>query len=407
MLLSIIKWIGSFFRVFDFSKNGYFVMQIADENKKTELPLSKAVEVALDRALSLVSPLGEFHWRGLNHPDKAGIGNVGKWHSNEQGDATFHTGALLCALAWIPEPNDRVLITIDKIISFFELQQSVTKGSLGREIVLDEFYLKFPKSEQNGDTVVSFFAEGKGGAGHMRWTSFVHNDLKYWLRTDVSVDAISFATMGCYWVWKKFPQFKERVVNILKSQYEYYTKTNWRILDDTGQVVRYGNHSTAINPLSKTNQLIFEKIINGQDVAVSPLFLELANSIPTYVKDLRTNYFNCFIGSSQLLIMDDMGFNVKDGIELLYREVRDDRNYYINAVYKKITGKFALTAKHLSTWILNTGHPKGSLEATFSTPDHIKANYCRWELEPKRSCLIKIGDEITGNHDLLLAYYLS
>ena len=135
--------------------------------------------------------------------------------------------------------------------------------------------------------------------------------------------------------------------------------------------------------------------------------LDFINSIPSYIKDLRTNYFNCFIGSSQLLILNDMGFNVKEGTELLYKEIKDDRNYYVNAVYKKITGKLVPTAKDLKTWILNTGHPGGSIGAMFSTPDHIKPNYCRWELEPKKACLIKTGDEITGNHDFLMAYYLS
>jgi hypothetical protein len=286
-------------------------------------------------------------------------------------------------------------------------QQIALAKGIDIEIVLDKFYSQFPKSEQNGDVVLGFFKESAPGKGTMRWTPFEHNGEKYWLRTDVSVDAISFASMGCYWVWKNFPQFKDRVKNILKSQYYYYLKTQWKILDDKNKLVRYGNHSSLINPLSKTNELIFEKIANDKEVRLSVPYLDFINSVPSYIKELRTNYFNSFIGASQLLILTDMGFNVKQAAKLLYEEVKDDRNYYINAIYKKLTGTQVPTAKDQKTWILNTGHPKGTLEATFSTPDHIKPNYCRWELEPKKSCIIKIGDEITGNHDLLMAYYLS
>jgi len=370
--------------------------------KSVILPTHQAIRVVENNIPSLISELGEFHWRGLAHPDKESIGSFGEFHANEQGDATLQTGVLLVGLAWknknLPSRNN--LENIKKILKYFQLHQENNFGGLGRSFVLDEFYQKLPESEQNGKGRV----KSSSPINYMRYRKININNKSYWQRYDISVDDITHAIAGLYWVYKLVPEYSEVAKEILNRQYDFLERHKWKLLDDDGYPMMFGNHSPSSNNLSRVNKIILEYVYNGKIIfdAKDDLFL---SSVPSYIKDTKTEYSKCFADIQQILIMHNMSIPIKKRAEILKKELSDN-NLFFNAVYNKVCNGDLPVAKNQPTWVLNTGHPSGILYGRGSVPMHLRRGYCRWEFAPNHSCLGKTGTELTGNSDLLLAYYI-
>jgi hypothetical protein len=364
----------------------------------TELLISQN----LDR---LVSPIGEFHWRGLNHLDKNHINNVNKFHSNEQGDATLHTGVLLKALVWkFHKTKCKVTLgIIHRLLYYFEIHTLNNRGMLGRNFVLKEFYDLFPDYGKNSDGETSAFKDDAGK--HIRYREVSVDGKIYYQRYDISVDAVSHVIAGLYWCNKFIPEYSSRCINILRSIYDYYQTNNWIIKDDNHREVRYGNHHPKINPFSRTNKIILEAVLNNKHI-FSFLDYIVFNFLPVYLrrKHVRTHYFNTFIASSQFLILNDLGFNIKRGVKNLHKETRGDSNLYIQAIYEKIVNKKDILLPE--NWYIAKGHPIGSKNTNFPTVLEKRVGYCLWEFSPFRKTYYRLGDEITGNHDFLLVYWL-
>lgn len=376
--------------------------------KKTNSVID-SVKIAQENSEKLISPLGEFHWRGLYHPDKLSIGSGGNFHSNEQGDATLHTGSYLGSQAfrYKNSQSETTLSVIDSLLKYFELHQEVNGGGLGRMFVKDEFYQKFPKEEQNGVSKdYNVFNEAEASKFSQRYRPFIYKNEKYWQRYDISVDAISHALFGLFMTYKFVPKFKERVKSIILNQYNYYKKTNWQIIDEEGRVVRYGNHSGKINFFSRVNELIFEYVETGECKATLKDKI-LINGIPSYIRGLKINYFNSFINICQLISLHEIGVDVVNGITRLKYELQEfDDNYLVHSAYSYITKNKTICCWNLEEWGLNYGHPSGTYYSTEIVPQYLRNGYNKWEFSPNRCLVYKNGDEMTGNHDLLLAFWM-
>lgn len=372
------------------------IQQISLNKKEVKLSVRSALQLVEYNIENLVSPLGEFHWRGLNHPDKAYLNNKNEFHANEQGDSALHTGVLLMGLCWkyYQTENPMCLVIIKKLIDYFELHQGFNNGGLARSFVKEKFYEKFPDSERNSEK------------GNMRYRRVLIDKEYYWQRYDISIDAISHVIAGVYWAYKYTP-FKKQCLQILTNQLNYYEKSNWRIRDDLGKIVRYGNHDPDTNLFSKINKIILNRIIHGKDY-FNIIDNALYNSFPSIIGNSSINYFNSFIDITQILIMSDLGYDVNPRLNILYEEIKQDDNYFFNSVYNYIKKQNILkTTQNLKEWVINIGHGYGLLKAKDNVPLNIKRGYFRWEFSPK-VCYDKFaeGNEVTGNSDLLLAYYL-
>ena len=406
-LIKILKFFIKPFRKQDYSANEPIILDMQNSMKPKKYSVAEAIVKATEIAESLISPLGEFHWRGLSNPDKVGIGSNGKFHAHEQGDATLHTGSYLASLAYKYKNlrDSETLESIFKILEYFEYHIQ-SNGCMGRNFVKDEFYLKFPKSEQNGSGSYNLFNEAEAAHYSMRYRKVIINSEVYWQRYDVSVDAISHALFGLFSVYKFVPNLRDRVKPIILSQYNYYKKTDWKIIDDEGNRVRYGDHSPSINFFSRVNELIFEFVETGK-IEWSWWDKAVINGVPSYIGGLNVNYFNSFINICQLLVLHEMGVDVKKAISRLRDEMIEfDDNWLLNSAYSYITGQSVKRCEDLSEWYLNYGHPKGTILSNKIVPQYLRDGYNKWEFTPNRSMVVRYGDEITGNHDLLLAYWV-
>lgn len=407
-LIQILKFIVLPFRQKSFKTNEEAVKRTEQLYPKKSYRVQEAVRIAQENSEKLISPLGEFHWRGLFHPDKLHIGSGGEFHSNEQGDATLHTGSYLASqvFRYKATNDDKIIPIISLLLNYFELHQRYNNGGLGRMFVKDKFYQQFPKEEQNGISKdYNVFNEGEASKFSQRYRPFVYNGEKYWQRYDISVDAISHALFGLFMTYLFVPSQKERAKDIILLQYEYYRRSDWKIIDEEGRVVRYGNHSTKINFFSRINELIFQYVEKG---TVTPTWKDMMviNGIPSYLKGLRINYFNSFINICQLLSLHEMGIDVRKGVSRLRKEMSEGDNWLLNSVYHYITKDKIKCCWDLEEWCLNYGHPAGTLYSERIVSQHVRNGYNKWEFSPNRCLFYTNGTELTGNHDLLLAYWI-
>lgn len=389
----------------EITKADYFYILTADSYIHHTVFTNQTESTVYSRSKELISELGEYHWRGLCHPDKNSIGNCGKFHSNEQGDATFQTGVYLMSLAWKYKntKDSEILLNIEKLLAYYELHQSLNNGGLARSFVADEYYQKFPESEKNGTDI---FQIPEVPGNHMRYRSFIKNGKTYWQRYDMSVDAVSHATAGLYWIYK-FTPYSDRAKNILKKQYDFYIANNWQIKDDSGNILRFGLHDPSINYFSRVNKIIYEKIVNNSDIYTS-VDSAVLNSISAYNKELRTNYFNSYVAFTQYLVLNDIGKDIKTGVKKLWNQVEGDDNFFANGIYNYIYGNNEkILLKNFPYWNITYGHSIGTRVYDYSVPLRIRKAYNKWEFSPFESYVIKLNnDDMTGNVDFLQAYWL-
>ena len=365
-------------------------------------------QIAYANSKRLVSPLGQFHYRGLYSPNNY---YQGEFHAEEIGDATYKTGTYLSALAWKYKnaPNDDVLSQIDKTLAYYEGMQSRLNGWIGRMYVIDKAYQQFIECEKHGSYTGS---DVTVSCGTYRYKQFTIDGNLYHLRFDNSIDAITHTLMGLHWTARHVPSMKARSVAIMNKLLTYYRSVNWKVRDDVGTQLRYGDHTPTLNPVSWTNEAIL-MYWNGE-TAKSGVYIEaIANNIITYdgliVEQQDRNYFNDFMLTKNLHVLYDMGYDTRNGISRLYNQHKGEYYFLTNSIHKLVNTNTAdvIHVKDLFNWSLFNYHCANDVIVDYVVPLDSRKTYSKWEFSPYRLCLLKINSQdLSGNTDFLEAYNL-
>lgn len=300
---------------------------------------------AIEKSLKLISPLGQYHWRGKTTPWKEYVTNqIGEdFHQGEDGDGCFHTSILLNALAWKykNKPDELVLDNIKKILSFYELGIEHS-GHLIRNLVKLEAYFLFPKQEQHSDKF-SFMGLFDNGP-QMKYKDVTIDGKTYMMRLDISMDAISNAITGLLYIHKfvKDIDVQNQVKNIVKAQYDYYEKNGWKIKDESGKIVRYGNHKPSLLvPMAIPVKYMMEYALFGKvkkryvhlDLILNSVFRTF---IPGLYKTKETRrqfnnymFMNAFFAVSYFT---DLKSRYKKALIRLIKECRGEMNLFSEAI---------------------------------------------------------------------------
>lgn len=367
-------------------------------------------QIAYANAKRLVSPLGQFHYRGLYSPEGVSRGGANQFHFGEEGDATFKTGTYLSALAWKYKnnPNDDVLSQIDKSLAYYEGMQDRLNGWIGRNYVIDKAYQQFIDCEKNGNYTGS---DVSVSCGTYRYKQFTIDGNVYWLRYDNSIDAITHTLMGLHWTARHVPTMQPRAVAIMKKLLVYYRSVNWQIRDDAGTRLRYGDHRPTLNPVAWTNEAIL-LFWSGEPFKDGSYIATIANNIITYdgliVEKEDRNFFNDLMLVKNFHVLHDLGYETKAGIGRLYNQHKNEYYFLTYSIYKIVYNDYNVVhVKDLSNWSLFNYHCAGDVQVDYIVPLDSRKTYSRWEFSPYRLCVAKIpSQDLSGNTDFLEAYHI-
>ena len=367
-------------------------------------------QIAYTNAKRLVSPLGQFHYRGLYEPTSSSRGGSGLFHYGEEGDATYKTGTYLSSLAWKYKnnPSDDVLSQIDKTLLYYEGMQSRLNGWIGRNYVVDSAYQQFLPCEKNGSYTGSDVAVS---CGTYRYKEFTIDGTKYWLRYDNSIDAITHTLMGLHWTARFSPTHTERVKTIMKKLLTYYREVNWTVKDDVGTTLRYGDHTPTLNPVSWTNEAIL-LYWNGESMKSDSYIKLIADNIITYdgniVKEEDRNFFNDYMIIKNFHVLHDIGYSTKNGISRLYDQHKNEYYFLTYSIYKLVhNDQNVVHVKNLFNFPLFNYHCSGDVVVNYIVPLDSRKTYNRWEFSPYRLCIVKLeSQDLSGNTDFLESYWI-
>lgn len=373
-----------------------------------------------DDTIELISPLGQFHYKGIDLSIAEGGTTYipGKFHSGEDGDSTYHTGILGQALAWryVNNPNKQkeTVDAIDKLLSYFELFIK-NVGHIGRNIVSEEAYNQFLPIHKNGTKEYSLTKLDKPG-GHMRYKEVILNRKKYYFRYDVSADQMTGAINFLYWVNKLMPgtEYAQRAVAIAQSQFDYYEKNNWKIFDDKGNLTRFGIHAESPSLTFPINKLFGStlRIIIGQKPKFSKWDLFVFNFImrtyiPGLYKTKRTrDQFNNYMFVMNLHPLINEGVKLEKCIKRMFSETRGEINLYNNIVENILFKTKNLTARDAII------EPKKYHSFAFTEMDFVvafneRSGYNLWENSAYRKVVAKRPSEhYVGSEGLLQSYWI-
>ena len=333
-------------------------------------------EEVFKRTLRFLSPVGSLDYKGFDFPFSV-VKNPNRLHNMfEAGDTTYHTGVLLRALAWRwkAKADHETEKAIFDILNYFTMSQKYNNGCLVRSWTRHEGYSHFPESEKNGTREANWFGES-APEGSYRYRGVTYMNASYWLRYDISVDAIVTAFTGLYW-FAKFvnDSMKSVVKDIAKSQLDYYRKNDWAIRDDQGRLLRYGRH-WIINPLCNINRKIITYLAEGTiEKHFVDIFLNnFSTNIPFRHRSARVQ-FNNYMSISALAILADMGIYVSKSIHTLVDETITEWNWLNNKIGKyflklslPVDYNVPLTEKHsLHYKETKTAVPHGSRHNTLN-----------------------------------------
>ncbi|EMK01527.1 hypothetical protein LEP1GSC176_3772 [Leptospira kirschneri str. MMD1493] len=74
--------------------------------------------------------------------------------------------------------------------------------------------------------------------------------------------------MGLYWTFVHVEEFREDVVKICADLLRYYEARNYQVQDFNNVNLRYGDHTSNLNPVAKINEVILKYIARNQ---ITPL----------------------------------------------------------------------------------------------------------------------------------------
>jgi len=372
-----------------------------------------------DNAKSLISPLGQFHYRGIDFSIVSGGPTYipGEFHSGEDGDASYHTGILGQAMVfrYLKNPNkiEETAQVIDRLLSYFELFIEHV-GHIGRNIVSKKAYDKFLPQHKNGTASWSPFLPDKSG-DHMRYKEVNLNGNTYYFRYDVSPDQMTGVVNFLYWVVKIIPnsELAIRARNIAKIQLEYYEKNDYLIKDDDGKLLRYGYHKpiSYFLPVNLMFVSVLKSII-GRSIDLTWYDKIILNLVRTYMtgifKSKKTrDQFNNYMITMNLHSLINEGIDLHKGIKRMFKETEGEKNFYNHAVENHLYKSNKETANE-NNIVPRNYHSHVYIPTDFVVPFEYRTGYNYWEASPYRKTLIKkeVLSGFLGNEDILQAYWL-
>lgn len=311
-------------------------------------------EKIYQQTIDFITPVGSLDYKGTDFPFSSVVKNEDKeFNMYECGDATFHTGVLLRALAWRFQKtkNSMTYHSILQILFYFRRSQEINDGCLVRSWTREEGYNQFLPGEKNGFTTANWFGDTKH-SGSMRYLETNFGGKKYFVRYDISIDAIISALCGMYWAHKfGDATIKEIIQKIAENQLLFYKKTDWKILDKTnGKLLKYGRHWRT-NPVGNMLRKILIFLATGEkEELVWGLGDWILNNIWTRVpgmmsKDARQ--FNNYMIMFAACVLQDIGYNCKNTINNLYKETQGDLHYLNHKIANYFLGKNEVVLKEL------------------------------------------------------------
>ncbi len=445
---------------------------------------------AYENARGLLSPLGQFHFRGLHHPahrcicksaptltpnGRAFVGpgppadaslcartppgeqkdehdapnclsNAGRFHFNEEGDASMHTGALLAALAWRyknhPDPAQRrdTLSTIGRILRYYELLQRHNDGCIGRNFVAADAYERFAPQNRHGtensasSVLDDLFGKGKAAKFAKRYRRVELDDARlpsqdrgvYYLRYDVSLDAVVHSVAGLHWITRFTPApERERARKVLAAQLEYYERRAWRIAEN-GKMLLHGDHRPDhINPIATAIELILKHNVRGETPQARDAQLLLIRNYRTYEpgihgKKTERRQFNNYMALTAFAALADhpdasVRGHARAGLLTAVQENEAELNYFALAVRAQVFGENTPQLRHDPFVRLNDYHSFcGMLRSPAPAFFEQRFGYNWWEndaYEVALPCTQVPGLQdlhpagLTGNEAYLQAYW--
>lgn len=373
-----------------------------------------------DNAVSLISPLGQFHWRGKKLPFtiyNLSIIEGDKFHINEEGDALYHSSVLLTSLVFryknvINKEKPKTLEAIDSIINFYELMLLHNDGFPVRNFVLKAAYDDFLLNNKHGDRGWSF--NDKSG-GHMRYKEVVINNNTYMMRYDISPDAILQMSIALYWTQKYVPKLKNKITKIINQVINGYNKNKWMIRDKENEsLLRYGIHKPwFINPFAACIKIILNTVLNNKKSISDIIFINIIIPIiRTYITGIylskqKRQQFNNFALMMAFSAMYDSGIKkAKRGLKRLIKETRGESNYFSNVVENWIEKKKVADIIQDDISILPINY-HSIITTKYNRPTTFerRVGYFWWEKSAYDIVVKKLETEKPlGNHAYLLAY---
>lgn len=370
--------------------------------------ISAALErIIFDHATSLISPMGQYHYRGLDLP-----GAGGGFHRSEDGDATMQTGVLLQALAWrykngSPSQRHDTLAAINAILSYFKYCQDENGGCLARNLVEADAYELFLPQNKSGSG--GYRIPDRAGS-HMRYR--LTSDGRYQLRWDVSVDAIVHAVAGLTWVRQFVPAMAPRATVIAWNQLQFYSRSCWMIRDGR-TLLRYGVHSPSFwNPAGAMIGALLRWLCRGNRT-LGPAEQFILRNVRTWVpglylsKQTRNQYNNYMLLCGLFALYGAGEKSILPGLRRMIGENEGEGNGLAEAigalVFDLPRGIF-----YGSQAMPSRGHPTAWEFSPSPVPLHERTGYNWWEVSPYRRAIRQFvsGIGFQGNHAFLQAYWI-
>lgn len=376
------------------------------------------IEIAIEKSLSLISPIGQYHYRGKKY--KEYLNPEGKWHYDEAGDATFHTAILCNSLTWAykntDNKNKRKLYrdNIEKMLSYFILGQNNRDGCLIRDIVDSDAYVRFPKSEQNSDSYVKIGGGIVDKGPSMKYTHVGISGHLYMMRYDISLDSISQVITALYWIRKFIPELTELVKSIAKKQLSYYEKNDWKIKDIQGHIVRYGDHTPCLLiPMGELVKLLLNEILDNslkKNLNHKIINMFLRTYISGIYKSKRDRkQYNNYMFTNILFSLIDSGYDFNRAIKRLIKETEGESNYFSNAVSNYLYNTEYPTIQQDSNYKLREmSYDSAPYKSYLPISPWLRYGWNAWECSPYLYSHPRMlpPDQALGQADIIQAWYL-
>jgi hypothetical protein len=376
-----------------------------------------------DRTVELISPVGQYHWRGTDLPFTRSYSDGTQFHYNEDGDASFHTGNLLIALAhryhYHPDPVEKQKTeeAIGRCLNYYRSMQKHNDGMIGRNLVDLDAYAMFPLKHRSGFTRPPRFKDQPGG--HMRYISCEIGKDVYYLRYDLSLDAMIGTLSGLYWVKKFLPQFRMDIHLIVGKMLGHYYREGWKIRDkEENYTLRYGNHSPCFyNPFGLIVRYLALSMTDPEKGKRRGLKYRFHIWILNQSRTFWTGWFksktsrqafnglNFMLGLSALL---DAGHDVRSGLERIIWETEGEDNRFADAIWNAMNpGSIPRPRISQDEYIPQDFHPEWKEQWHLAFPYWERVGYHLWEVNPYDASLQKVPSNhpVLGGHAYLLAYW--
>jgi hypothetical protein len=339
----------------------------------------------------------------------------------ESGDMTYHTGILLQFLPfryfWINDfqGKQRTLKIIELILKKY-LDIVSIEGLPRREIALDEEYQRFLPIEKNCDTGALF------GIDSGICNKWVKKD-KYWVRYDVSLDALSSLIVGLYYTHRILNDFRGIIDGILNNWYSFYKENNFMVRDlENRKPARFGNHNPKIIPLGYLVMQLLCYMTDKPMINYSWMNFIIEN-LRTYITgvflDKKSRY--AYNGYMFMMVLDALldfekyykikrsKTNYLKGIKNLLNEAKGEENLYFYIKAKKYGLDYPLIyikeGQDLYAYS-NQGLYVNGRVGYITSLAHRK-NINRWESSAYFISFEKVADLYYCNEDLLKVYWQS